>query len=398
LVLLLIFEIKTKYLRSGMKHANSNIGIVTFPVSKAGVIPLNNLIKIVEVFSSHVYMITGDEGYQNVVNENNIHKYIIRHSKPNSNILSRSINFFITQLRISKFIINHNQPNIWLFFLGGDDLVIPILAAKLLRKKVLIVSSGSPKKVAQSKNDKLAFILGLLEKISYRLVDKIIIYSERLIEEYELQHYTHKIRIACHHFLDFSKFKVEKQLSYRNNVVGYIGRLGEEKGILKFLEAIPMVLKRQENVSFVIIGDGELREKVRLFVDKDENREFVELYGWVEHDNLSKYLNMLKLVVLPSYTEGLPGVILEAMACGTPVLATPVGAIPDLIKDGETGFIMENNSPESIAENIARALDHPDLDTITANGRTFVMSNFTFAKAVNDYRTIVKEVLQLGAK
>jgi glycosyltransferase involved in cell wall biosynthesis len=380
-----------------MKLANLNVGIVTLPISKAGVIPLNNLIKIIGVFSGHGSVITGDEGYHNIVNGNNIHKYQIKHNKPSSNLFLRSMNFLATQIRISKMIMGHNQANIWLFFLGGDDLVIPIFTAKMLQRKVIIVSTGSPKKVAQSKNDKLALILGLLEKISYRLVDKITIYSDRLVDEYELQKYTPKIRVACHHFLDFSKYKVEKQLSFRNNVVGYIGRLGEEKGILNFLDAIPSVLKRQENVSFVIIGDGELKEKVSQFVERYENRELVKFYGWVENDDLPKYLNMLKLVVVPSYTEGLPGVILEAMACGTPVLATPVGAIPDLIKDGETGFLMENNAPESIAENIARALNHPNLASAALNARVFVENEFTFDKAVNDYREVLGAISRTGS-
>jgi glycosyltransferase involved in cell wall biosynthesis len=102
----------------------------------------------------------------------------------------------------------------------------------------------------------------------------------------------------------------------------------------------------------------------------------VDLPGWISHDDLPGYLNQLRLLVLPSYTEGLPNIMLEAMACGTPVLATPVGAIPDVIIDGKTGFIMENNSPECIAENVIRALNSPDLERIAENGRRFVEENF----------------------
>jgi len=68
------------------------------------------------------------------------------------------------------------------------------------------------------------------------------------------------------------------------------------------------------------------------------------------------------------------------------VLATPVGAIPDVIIDGKTGFIMENNSPECIAENVIRVLASPDLEQIAEEGRRFVEENFTFEKVVENWR------------
>jgi glycosyltransferase involved in cell wall biosynthesis len=84
--------------------------------------------------------------------------------------------------------------------------------------------------------------------------------------------------------------------------------------------------------------------------------------------------------------------MLEAMACGTPVLATPVGAVPDVIVDGKTGFIMENNSPECIAENVMRALEHPDLEGVAQRARALVEREYTFERAVERWKSILEEV------
>jgi len=81
-----------------------------------------------------------------------------------------------------------------------------------------------------------------------------------------------------------------------------------------------------------------------------------------------------------------------AMACGTPVLATPVGGIPDVIKDEETGFILEDNSPECIAENVIRALNHPDLDRIVKNARKLIEERYTYEAAVERYRKILENI------
>ena len=80
------------------------------------------------------------------------------------------------------------------------------------------------------------------------------------------------------------------------------------------------------------------------------------------------------------------------MACGTPVLATSVGGVPDLIKDGETGFIMKDNTPECVAENVIRALNGLNLNEIAKNARALVEREFTYEAAVERYRKILEGI------
>lgn len=373
-----------------MKKVQQNIGIITKPIGKAGFGPLSNLVKIVSSFSDSTYVITGNEGmnirkkeYQRVHIVGVPYKYW-------SNICIRTINHIFMQLRISfKLIGLAKSADIWIFFLDSQALLLPVITAKLMRKKIIFALAASLTKSAKVTKNTLANVLVYSEAINYKLSTHIILYSENLIKEWNLEKYRDKICIAHEHFLDFDKFKIKKNLDERENLIGYIGRLSEEKGVLNFVKAIPEISKERGEIKFLIGGDGQLRDKIEKYLEGENLNDKVKLAGWIPAEEFSTYLNELKLFVLPSYTEGLPHAILEAMACGTPVLATPVGAIPDVIKDGETGFIMENNSPECIAENIVRALAHPNINEITKNARALIEEKYNYQAAVDGYRIIL---------
>jgi len=192
-------------------------------------------------------------------------------------------------------------------------------------------------------------------------------------------------------FLD-NNFKQNHLFTNRPYCIGYIGRLSREKGVQHFAQALPAILSDQQALRALIGGDGPLKESLKAALQEEGLTTRVDLPGWISHDDLPEYLNQLRLLVLPSYTEGLPNIMLEAMACGTPVLATPVGAIPDVIIDGKTGFIMENNSPECIAENVIRALNSRDLERIAEDGRRFVEGNFTFERVVERWKEVLEEI------
>jgi glycosyltransferase involved in cell wall biosynthesis len=367
----------------------TNIGILTFPIGKSGNIPLSNLVNIVYSLSNDIYLITGNDGYSFFKDDKRIHAYGIKHES-GASVFARILRYIYTQLKISYNLAKiRRNVDIWIFFIGGEGLLLPMLTARLLRTKVVLALAGFPTKGSQVQKDRTSKPTEFLSKINLIISNRIVVYSENIVKERGLEKYKNKVSIAKKHFLDLDKFKVKKQFAERKNTIGYIGSLHKIKGVLNFVHAIPKVLEKENEIKFVICGDGVLFNEIKEFISENKLNGKVKLTGWIPHDELPDYLNELKLVVLPSYTEGLPNLMLEAMACGTPVLATPVGAIPDVINDGETGFIMENNSPECIAKNVIRALKHPNLDKIVKNARLLVEREYTYEAAVERYREIL---------
>jgi len=366
-----------------------NRGILTFPISRPGVTPLSNLIDIMLPISNRMCVVTGNAGYDVFKNEKRFHIHGIT-KKNKSYFFSRVFDYIKTQITISYRLLIIRNIDEWIFFIGGDTLVLPMLMAKLMRKKVILCFAGSSIKTLESSNDSFYKIANILSKINCKFSDKIILYSDKLIEEWEFGDYKNKIMIVHHHFLDFNKFRIESKLDERSDLIGYIGRLSEEKGVMNFVESIPEIIKANPNFKVLIGGEGVLKDKIRDYIEKKDLTNNVTLLGWISDEDMPHYLNKLKLLVLPSYTEGLPYIILEAMACGTPVLTTNVGAIPDIVKDENTGFLMEDNSSMSISKNVFRALKNHSFQKISDNGYSLVVNKFSYNSTLDIWSKIFR--------
>jgi glycosyltransferase involved in cell wall biosynthesis len=364
------------------------IGVLTSPISASGIIPLSNLLNILSEQSHTLYLITGNEGYTFFKNNEHVITFGIDHVSE-KNAVKRVLTYCFLQIRISLILLKMiNKCDIWIFFLGGEVMVFPLFTAKLFRKKVFLLFGASQVKIYS--HDNLSVIwMKLLTAIDCLLSDKIILYSKNMMKEWKLGRWENKIEFAHEHIIDFQQFSIMKHYDERDNLVGFIGRLNTEKGIWNLILAINLVLAERKDIKFLIIGDGSLRKEIEQYIDQKNLQSYVNFKGWISHDNLPNYLNQLQLIVIPSYTEGLPNVMLEALSCGTPVLATPVGAIPDILHDGETGFIMRDNTPECIAQNIIRAMSAEDREKITENGRALVRENFTFERTVKRWKKLI---------
>ncbi len=133
----------------------------------------------------------------------------------------------------------------------------------------------------------------------------------------------------------------------------FVGDLTKKKGILVLLEAFRIIAKEWNNVTLVIVGDGPERRRCEKFIKDSGLEGKVELLGPLSHRKTLEQIKRSLFLVLPSESEGLPRVILEAFALGKPVISTPQGEIPNVVKDGINGLLIEKIEPKEVA----RAID-----------------------------------------
>jgi glycosyltransferase involved in cell wall biosynthesis len=367
----------------------SKIGLVISPfLLPAGVVPLNNFIDILAKFFSQIFLIAGENGCN--LNKSNLITISVECSNKNAKM------FIISCIKMSYVIYKLSNINRWCFFMGERVMLIPIIASKLMGKRIIYISSGSLIKIKLYKPNARSFLVNnFFEPLILRAADKIVIYSERLMDDKSLKKYEDKIIIAREHFIDFEKFKLMIPFEKRENLIGFIGRLSREKGALNFLKAIPLITRSCPNVKIFVAGESNLgkylENEIEALSKMKELKQRFTISGWIDHDDLPDYLNQLKLLVVPSYTEGLPNIMLESMACGTPVLVSPVGAIPDVIVNGKNGFILVDNSPHCISKSVIKILISPDLIEVSECSQEYVQNNFNYDSAVHSCQKIFED-------
>jgi glycosyltransferase involved in cell wall biosynthesis len=138
-----------------------------------------------------------------------------------------------------------------------------------------------------------------------------------------------------------------------------LGRLGERKGSKVLVQAIAMLAGEGIDATLVLAGDGD-REGVEAEARRLGVAERVEIRSWIEPEEVAALLDSASVFALPSREEGLPVALLEAMADALPVVVTPVGGIPDLVRDGEHGRMVRPDQPGELAEALGGLLGDPD--------------------------------------
>ena len=241
------------------------------------------------------------------------------------------------------------------------------------------------------------------EKKLSKTCDRIVVSAEKekenLIRYYNVPR--HKIGVVpcgvnLHLFHPVDKAGARRCAGFAQDasVILYVGRFDPLKGIERLLEAV-VYLRHLKRCRLVIIGGDDYQsfssQKILKLVRKLGIKDIVDFTGRIEQDTLNTYYNAADVLVVPSFYESFGLVALESLACGTPVIATPVGAMESIIRTSETGEVLLDSSPRSLARAIEAFIAKQHAKTISpqtvrASVRKFGWSHMASA-IMDEYAT-----------
>lgn len=177
----------------------------------------------------------------------------------------------------------------------------------------------------------------------------------------------------------------------RAAVVGFLGRLAPVKGCAVLLEAMPAVL-RQRDCELMVAGDGPLRRELEARAEALGIADRVRFLGYLT--DVDGFLSQIDVLVMPSFSEGLPMSLLEAASRGVPILATSVGGIPEVVAHNVNGILVPPGDPTALSHALADLLCSPGLaGRLAAAGRSIVSAEFGAGRMTQSYENLYADLL-----
>jgi glycosyltransferase involved in cell wall biosynthesis len=168
-----------------------------------------------------------------------------------------------------------------------------------------------------------------------------------------------------------------------------IGRLTEQKGQKYLIEAMRKIVKVNKNVKLVIIGEGELKEYLEKMIDQNSLEEHIKIFPPTR--DIFKVMASADVFIFPSLWEGLPVVLIEAMAIGIPIIATNVTGINEIITNNHDGILVESKNADTLADAVTDLINNKEkIKSLVLNANNTVKERFTLDRMSNYYESLYK--------
>ena len=285
----------------------------------------------------------------------------------------------------------HSYDIIQCYILNAFHCLPSVIMKYLFRKKVAIrISATGPL------SDFLTLRQGLFGNFFLSLIrkaDKIIVLCSQSQQEAQAAGFNPHQIIHIPNGVDLSVFVPATQPPALSQNILFVGRLDQMKGVDILLEAIAELKKRGLKTTCTIVGDGPIKEGLQSLTRKLNIESQVVFAGTCS--DIVRHLHTAAVFVLPSRSEGMPNVVLEAMACGVPVIAASVGGIPDIIQNGRNGLLIAPDDIKALSSALASLFTDPDLAArIGTQARMDAESLFSLDRITDAYLALYQTLTQ----
>ena len=372
--------------------------LITAPLGPSGRVSLAKLVEIFTVFSSTILVVAGER----IIEDSRIaelddlavvpseHRVISVRTMTSYALLQGKVALRVFSLR--------RNFDIGIFLLGGPQMVLPVLMARVLRKRAVVFYTGMGSHLLQVAHETDA-AYGSLNKLGVRLLrasemltrilaNKVAVESPSVARKFGFDERDTKLRFATL-YVETDKFVSTKPPRLRRYLVGYIGGLEVTKNADKIISALPYLKKALGSLACLVVGTGSERTRLLLEAHRLGVESDITFRDWIDHDQVPELLGDVTFLVLPSKSEGLPNIVLEAMSSGAIVVATSAGGIPDVVEDGKTGVLLKSIDAESIAIVLLESFATLSLDQVANESRRLIQRRYSLKSAVESWKSLL---------
>lgn len=234
----------------------------------------------------------------------------------------------------------------------------------------------------------------IVSKVVLNNADAIIALSQNMKDD--MQKISKKEVYILPNGVDTTSFNESKNKSNDNTTeIVYIGSLLPVKGVEYLIEAINILHQTHPKISLTIVGDGSNRRSLEQIVKKHGLEQNIIFTGKISHEDVPNRLNSNDIFVLPSISEGMPNVLLEAMAAGLPIVATNVGGIPDIVKNNKNGYLVEPKNPQQLAERIHFLIENTEIHRIISEQNQVDAQKYDWNNIITKLENIYSNVAHM---
>ncbi len=240
----------------------------------------------------------------------------------------------------------------------------------------------------------------LLDRIVLRFVDKVVALSARKMAEMKRFGINEQKVVIIHNSIDvsevgkreFADIRHQYAVGKNKTIIGTVGRLSVEKGHRFLLEAAHKLCRKYDDVLFLIVGDGQEKQQLEEMATRLGLEENVIFTGW-QDDPLS-FIHSMDIFILPSLTEGLPNVLLEAAALSKPIVTTDVGGCGDIVTHEKTGLLIKAADSDQMHKALQTLLEKQQWrEELGRQAYKKVKNEFSFTESVRRYEQLVGEYI-----